>query len=167
MQAAQDLAPAIYPELKQLALSHLRREARKHSFQPTELVHEVYLRLMKQPHPEWKSRKHFYFVASRLMRQILVDQARRLLAVKRGEGQIATSPDSKAARTGRFFDLLRLEEALLSLEVVDARKARFVELYYFSGLNSEEIAELQEISAITVRRDLRLACAWLRTWLTK
>ncbi len=162
--AAEDLAPIIYPELRRLAAAHVRRENGVH-LQPTELVHEVYLRLREQNHPNWQDRHHFYSVASRLMRQVLVDQARQMQAAKRGSGGVAIELEGSGAFTGAHaLDLLRLEEGLGELERVDPRKARVIEQYHFGGLKPEEIAEIWGVSAITIRRDLRVASAWLKRW---
>jgi RNA polymerase sigma factor (TIGR02999 family) len=164
MNAAEDLAPFIYPELRRLAGVHVRKEGGV-QIQPTELVHEVYLRLMEQNHPHWESRYHFYSVASRLMRQVLVDQARQLQAAKRGNGGVQVTLDQSSAFTdAHALDLLRLEEALSELERIDPRKARVIEQHHFGGLKPDEIAELWGASAVTIRRDLRIASAWLRRW---
>jgi RNA polymerase sigma-70 factor, ECF subfamily len=162
--AAEDLAPFIYPELRRLAAAHVRRENGV-QIQATELVHEVYLRLREQNHPHWENRHHFYSVASRLMRQVLVDQARQMQAAKRGSGGITIALEHSGAFTdAHALDLLRLEEALNELERVDPRKARVIEQYHFCGLKPEEIAEICGVSTITVRRDLRIASAWLKRW---
>src|SRR5437667_6912244 len=140
-QALDDLTPLVYKELRQLAASNLRKERQGHTLQPTALVHEAYLRLVDQKNPSWQNRSHFFGVAARLMRQILVDHARRRNAGKRAGLTVS------------------LDEA--ALEKFDARKCKAVELRYFGGLSIDEIARSLEVSAVTVRRDLRMAEAWL------
>jgi RNA polymerase sigma factor (TIGR02999 family) len=121
---------------------------------------------MQQPHPLWESRGHFFSVASRLMRQVLVDHARQFQSSKRGSGQVEFQLDNdRAFSTVEALDLLRLDEAITELERMDVRKARIVEQHFFGGLTAGEIAELHKLSTITVRRDLRIAAAWLKSWL--
>jgi RNA polymerase sigma factor (TIGR02999 family) len=160
-QALADLTPLVYEELRQLAASYLRRERQGHTLQPTALVHEAYMRLVDQSHPNWENRSHFYGIAARLMRQILVDHARRRDASKRAGINV---PLEQAAnfRKERGRDLIALDAGLTALERVDPRKCKAVELRYFGGLSMEEIAETLAVSAVTVRRDLRMAEAWLQ-----
>jgi RNA polymerase sigma-70 factor (ECF subfamily) len=161
-QALEELTPVVYKELRQLAASYLRKERQGHTLQPTALVHEAYLRLVDQTSPSWQNRSHFFGVAARLMRQILVDHARRRKAGKRQGSRVKVSLDQALSiphQRGR--DLVVLDSGLNALEKVDARKCKAVELRYFGGLSMEEIAQVLDVSPITVRRDLRMAEAWL------
>lgn len=159
-QALDDLTPLVYRELRQLAAGYLRRERDANTLQPTALVHEAYLRLVDQSNPAWENRSHFFGVAARLMRQILVDQARRRNAGKRAGLNV---PLEQAVSFGESQSpqLLALDTGLKSLERFDARKCKAIELRYFGGLSMEEIAGALQVSEITVRRDLRMAEAWL------
>lgn len=160
--ALEKLLPLVYHELKRLAESHLRREYREqHTLQPTALVHEAYLRLIKQE-INWQSRAHFFGIAGRLMRQILVDYARERSAGKRGSGSIKLSLDEVIYLTDeRAAILIALDDALKKLAEFDEQKARLVELRYFAGLSVEETARAMEISVPTVVRSWRSAKAWL------
>src|SRR5271157_1601648 len=159
-QALNELMPLVYRELRQLAASYLRKERHGHTLQPTALVHEAYVRLVDQTNPIWQSRSHFYGVAARLMRQILVDHARRKQAGKRG-GLKVSLDEAVSFQPERSRDLVALDSGLNALEKIDPRKCQAVELRYFGGLSMEEIAQALGVSAITVRRDLRMAEAWL------
>ena len=159
-QALDDLTPLVYRELRQLAASYLRKERQGHTLQPTALVHEAYVRLVDQSNPTWQGRSHFFGVAARLMRQILVDHARRKQAGKRAGIQVPLE-GAVSFQSERSRDLIALDCGLNALEKIDARKCRAVELRYFGGLSMDEIAETLDVSAITVRRDLRMAEAWL------
>ena len=159
-QALEELTPLVYRELRQLAASYLRRERQGHTLQPTALVHEAYMRLVDQSNPSWQSRSHFYGVAARLMRQILVDHARRKHAGKRA-GQKVSLEEVVSFSQDRGHLLVALDTGLNALEKIDPRKCRAVELRYFGGLSMEEIAQALDVSAVTVRRDLRMAEAWL------
>jgi RNA polymerase sigma factor (TIGR02999 family) len=159
-EALDDLTPLVYKELRKLAASHLRRERKSHTLQPTALVHEAYLRLVDQKNPNWQSRSHFFGVAARLMRQILVDHARRKQADKRAAIEVSLE-EVVSFEKQRAGNLLALDASLDALERVDPRKCRAVELRYFGGLSMDEIAQTLEVSAVTVRRDLRMAEAWL------
>ena len=162
-QAFDELTPLVYKELRQLAASYLRKERQDHTLEPTALVHEAYLRLVDQKNPNWQSRSHFFGVAARLMRQILVDYARRRHAGKRGGSKVRISlKEAVSFRHERSRDFLALDSSLNALEKIDARKCRAVELRYFGGLSMDEIALALDVSAITVRRDLRMAEAWLQ-----
>lgn len=158
--ALDELTPLVYRDLRQLAASQLRREHKSHTLQPTALVHEAYLRLVDQKKPNWQSRSHFFGVAARLMRQILVDHARRRQAGKRAGLRVSLS-DAQGIRLERGRDLLALDQGLSDLEKIDPRKCKAVELRYFGGLSHDEIAHALNVSPITVRRDLRMAEAWL------
>ena len=159
-QALDDLTPLVYKELRLLAASHLRKERKSHTLQPTALVHEAYLRLVDQKNPNWQNRSHFYGVASQLMRRILVDHARKRQADKRA-GQRVSLEDAVSFQKEQSRELLALDAGLSALEKIDPRKCRAVELRYFGGLSMEEIAHTLDVSAVTVRRDLRMAEAWL------
>jgi len=155
------LIPIVYRELHQIASGYLQREPAGHTLQPTSLVHEAYLRLVEQSHPEYTSRAHFYGVAARVMRQILVDHARARQSLKRG-GEITNVPLADALEfPGRPGLVLELDEALDRLNASDERKARFIEMRFFAGMSAEEIAACTGVPAYTVRRELRLAQAWL------
>ena len=158
--ALERLTPLIYSELRQLAATYLRQERPDHTLQPTALVHEAYLRLVDQRNPSWQSRTHFYGVAARLMRQILVDHARRRHAGKRHAHKVSLE-EAASFTAERCADLVALDESLSALEKLDPRKCRAVELRYFGGLAMEEIAQTLDVSTVTVRRDLRMAEAWL------
>jgi RNA polymerase sigma factor (TIGR02999 family) len=162
-RAALDrLTPLVYDELRALARRHLRGERHRLTLQPTALVHEAYLRLVGGGHVPWEDRAHFFGVASRLMRQVLVDHARARQAKKRG-GQ-ATLVDLAGAdplEPPCGVDVLALHEALDRLAALDATSARIVELRYFGGLTIEETAEVLETSPATVKRDWHASRAWL------
>ena len=160
VRALHELTPVVYKELRLIAASYLRKERRSHTLQPTALVNEAYLRLVDQKNPTWQDRTHFFGVAARLMRQILVDHARNRWAVKRA---VLTVPLNEAIsfRQERCADLLALDFGLNALEKFDPRKCKAVELRYFAGLSMEEIGEALKVSTVTVRRDLRMAEAWL------
>jgi RNA polymerase sigma-70 factor, ECF subfamily len=159
-RALDDLTPLVYRELRQLAASYLQKEQQGHTLQPTALVHEAYLRLVDQHNPTWQDRSHFYGVAARLMRQILVDYARRRHAGKRAGVKVSLEEAVSFQREGSR-DLVALDTSLTALEKIDKRKCKAVELRYFGGLSMDEIAQALEVSAVTVRRDLRMAEAWL------
>jgi RNA polymerase sigma-70 factor, ECF subfamily len=159
-QALDDLTPLVYRELRRLAAACLRKERQGHTLQPTALVHEAYLRLVDQTSPSWQNRAHFFGVAARLMRQILVDYARRKQAGKRA-GQKVSLQEALSFQQERGRDLLALDSGLNALEKLDPRKCTVVELRYFGGLSMDEIAQTLDVSAVTVRRDLRMAEVWL------
>jgi len=160
--ALEELTPLVYGELRRLAASYLRREEPGHTLQPTALVHEAYLRLVGNSVPDWESRTHFYGVAARLMRQILVDHAREQHALKRG-GQFChiSLAEPLALSPGQEPDLVALNDAIERLAASGPRKAQVVELRFFGGLTEEETAEVLQVSAVTVRRDWQFAKAWL------
>lgn len=160
--AADKLYPMAYAELRRLAASMLRSQRAGHTLQATALVHEAYLKLLGSEAPSFTSRSHFFAVAARMMRQILVDHARKHLAHKRGAGaQQVPWEDAIAYSAPRAQDLLDLHEALEELERVDERKSSVIEMRYFAGMTAQEIAESLQISTPTVTRDLRVAQAWL------
>jgi RNA polymerase sigma factor (TIGR02999 family) len=160
--AAGELIPVVYDELHRLAVRHLRRERQDHTLQPTALVHEAYMKLVAQRDAGWQSRNHFFAVASKLMRRILVDYARRHLREKRGGGQTRLSLDEALILSpARPDGMLAIDESLTRLEKLDARQARIVELRYFGGLTVEESAQVLRVSPTTVRREWISAKAWL------
>lgn len=159
-QARDELIPLVYAELRRLAARYLRAERPGHSLQPTALVHEAYLRLVDQQNPAWQNRSHFFGVATRVMRQVLVDHARRLQAGKRAGHKVSLA-EAVSLTTERPEELLALDEALRELNKLDGRKCHAVELRYFGGFATEEIAQALGVSPVTVRRDLRIAEAWL------
>jgi RNA polymerase sigma factor (TIGR02999 family) len=163
-RAALDrLIPMVHSELRRLARSYMSRERPGHTLQSTALVNEAYLRLVDQDGMRWENRAHFFGVAARLMRQILVEHARGRQAAKRGGGQYMLSlgqVDRSAPRPD--VNLMALDEALSRLEAVDPQKSRIVELRYFGGLSIEETAEVLGVSPATVNRGWSMARAWLR-----
>jgi RNA polymerase sigma-70 factor, ECF subfamily len=165
-RALDDLTPMVYRELRQLAASYLRKERDGHTLQPTALVHEAYVRLVDQSNPNWQSRSHFFGVAARLMRQILVDHARRKQAGKRGGVKVPLD-EAVSLQKEQSRELMSLDNGLNELEKIDPRKCKVVELRYFGGLSMEEIAQTLDVSTITVRRDLRMAEAWLHQQIVK
>lgn len=160
-ETARDrLVPLVYRELRKRAAGHLRHERRGHTLRPTDLVHETYLRLCEQ-HAGWENRDQFFAVASRLMRRILVDHARRRGAPKRGGGLRVTLAEGLAVAGLEEPDLLDLDTALDELAALDERQARLVELRYFGGLTLDETAQVLELSTATVSREWTLARTWL------
>ena len=161
--ALAELTPLVYRDLHQRARSYLRRERPEHTLQPTALIHEAYLRLIDDKPAEWNSRAHFFAVASRVMRQILVDHARRHSAGKRGQGVANLSlEEALVPSRSNNMELMALDEALDKLATFDERKARIVEMRYFGGCTVEETAEVLGVAGITVMREMRVAEAWLR-----
>jgi RNA polymerase sigma factor (TIGR02999 family) len=165
-QALEQLVPIVYSELRRLAHYHLRRERDGHSLQSTALVHEVYLRLCGHDDPQWTDRAHFFAVAARMMRRILVDYSRRRGAQKRGSGAIHVSlDDALAIPIHAQLDLTALDAALEQLAAFDARKCQVVEMRFFAGLPAKEIAAVLKTTEATVRRDWVIAKAWLFRYL--
>ncbi len=161
--AADALMPLVYKELHRLAANHMRRERDGHTLQPTALVNETYLRLVKHEKADWSGRAHFFGVASSLMRRILVDHARAFRAEKRGGGMGVLPLDEALAFTPtQSNQLLALDEALTRLTEWDPRQGRIVELLYFGGLTAAECAEVMCLSVRTVKRDWSMARAWLQ-----
>lgn len=160
--AAEQLMPHVYEELRRLARDYLRRERGDHTLQPTALVHEAYLRLVNDAPVSWQSRAHFYAVAARLMRRILIDHARTHNAVKRGGlQQKLVLDEARAVADSSPVDLVALDGALQNLARVYPRKSEVVELKFFGGLEAKEIAEVLQISEKTVLRDWSFAKLWL------
>jgi RNA polymerase sigma factor (TIGR02999 family) len=160
--ALDELAPLVYAELRRLAARYLRQEDPGHTLQSTALVHEAYLRMVRQENAEWQSRAHFFAVAAQMMRRILVDHARAGLTAKRGAGavpvQLENAPEPAVTSDEH---LLAIDEALSRLSELDAQQARIVELRFFSGLSVEETAAVLSISTSTVKREWATAKAWL------
>jgi RNA polymerase sigma factor (TIGR02999 family) len=161
-EALPALMPLVYDELRGLARRYLRREGAANTLQSAGLVHEAYFKLVDQKHMSWKNRAQFVGVAAELMQRILVDRARRQRAVKRGAAVSKLSLDEAIDVTEtREVDLLRLDDALQSLEKLDPQQGRIVELRFFGGLSIEEVAEVLGVSSGTVKRDWAMAKAWL------
>ncbi|HEX7778815.1 MAG TPA: sigma-70 family RNA polymerase sigma factor [Vicinamibacterales bacterium] len=165
--ALDQLVPLVHAELRRLARRYIRRERAGHTLQTTALINEAYLRLVDAKGVNWQNRVHFFGVSARIMRRVLVDFARERGSRKRGGGDrrvpleearlVAVAPDE---------DLVALDEALNALGAVDPRKSRTIELRFFGGLSIEEAARVLAVSSETVKRDSRLAKAWLLRWLT-
>ena len=161
-RALDQLLPLVYAELRRIARRQLRRERVGHTLQPTALVHEAYLRLVDQRQVDWRSRAHFFGVAAQVMRRILVDNARRHNANKRGDGVQCVSIDEAVEKTAPDeISVLALDDALGRLESVDRGLAQIVELRAFGGLTIEEAAHVLKVSASTAKREWRTAKAWL------
>lgn len=162
--AADQVMPLVYEELRQLARSYLRQERGEHTLQPTALVHEAYLRLVDDTQINWQSRAHFYGIAARVMRRILVDHARAAAAAKRG-GKAPHVPLDEAdavALPGNGVDLVELDSALDQLARDYPRQSRVVEMKFFGGLAIEQIGQILQISARSVARDWEFARFWLK-----
>jgi RNA polymerase sigma-70 factor (ECF subfamily) len=160
--ALTKLTPLVYEELRRLAHHYMSGQRPDHTLQATALVNEAYLRLADQTNPSWRDRAHFFAVAARAMRQILVNYATSYRAQKRGGGAIKVELDEATlVSPAESKEIVELHEALERLAALDPRKARVVELKYFAGLNHDEIAEVLKISTVTVRRDWIFAKAWL------
>lgn len=161
-EALNRLIPLVYEELRQLAHHYLQFERPGQTLQSTALVHEAYLRMVKQEPVDWESRSHFFGVAARLIRQVLVDQARKHGAAKRGSGDVRLALDeSMAGAPGVDVDLVRLDDALTSLSRIDEKQSQIVELRFFGGLSVEETALVMKISDRSVKREWASARAWL------
>ena len=160
--ARDEMLPLVYGELRRLAALYLLRERRGHTLQPTALVHEAYLRLIDQRHVNWKNRAQFVGLAAVMMRRILVNHARDRAAEKRG-GDMQKVPLSDVDEPGtpQDVDLIVLHDALDQLGAIDPRKSRIVELKFFGGLTTNEIAEVLQLSPATIERDWSFARAWL------
>jgi len=161
-EALDALLPLVYDELRRLAHRHLRNERAEHTLQSSALVHEAYLRLVGQDFPQWEGRTHFFAIAAQLMRQILVDYARRHRASKRGSGVcMLTLGDVEALPQRKDVDVVALNDALNALAEIDPRQSHVVELRFFAGLSLEETSEVMGIGTATVQRDWTAARAWL------
>jgi len=160
------LVPLVNDELRRIARARLRKERPGHTLQPTALIHEAYIRLLKGAQPEWESRTHFYSVAARLMRQILTDHARARASGKRNWSANITLEHAGDLAVQTSSTLVALDDAVESLHRIDERKGRAIDLRYFGGISMEEIASILDISVATVRRELRIGEAWLRREMT-
>jgi RNA polymerase sigma factor (TIGR02999 family) len=168
-RSAMDLLiPLTYEELRRVAQAYLRDERSALTLQATALVHEAYLRLVAQEMPKWESRSHFLGVTAHLMRQVLVDHARRNKSAKRGSGAAKASlEEAFAFAPGRSVDLIAFDDALTTLARTDSRASQIIELRYFVGLSLEQTAEVLDISITTVRREQKFAVAWLQRELNR
>ena len=161
-QSLDSLLPVVYQELKRLAAGYLRRERPGYTLQPTALVNEAYLRLLKDDPQRWQNRAHFCAIAAHSMRQILIERARARDAQKRGGPRARVTLDEALMAGGeRSIDLVALDEALERLAAIDPGQARLVELRFFGGLTVEETADALDISPATVKRHWTVARAWL------
>jgi RNA polymerase sigma-70 factor (ECF subfamily) len=162
-QAVVDsLFPIVYDQLRRLAQGQLRGERKDHTLNATALVHEAYLKLIDQTRVQWQNRAHFFAIAAQAMRRILINYANQRLAQKRGGGEIiATFDEGTMARESRAEELIALDQALERLRELDERQSKVVEYRFFGGLTQDEIAAVLDVSAPTVRRDWRMARAWL------
>jgi RNA polymerase sigma factor (TIGR02999 family) len=161
-EAENQLVPLVYKELRRIATNYLRKERRGHSLQPTALVHEAYLRLTHMQRIDWQSRSHFFAISATLMRRILVDHARAQQSKKRGEGwDVISLNDAFLPSAERALEIVALDEALDRLAELDERQSKIVELRFFAGMSEEETGNVLGISTRTVKRDWRLAKAWL------
>ena len=160
-ESLQHLLPLVYTELRRLAHNYLRKERPDHTLQSAALVHEAYLCLMKQEPMEFENRAHFLAVCAQLMRQILVQYARRRNAVKRDGGYKLTLDESIVPATSRNVDLIALDDALNGLAKLDQQQSRIVELRFFAGLSIEETSKVLGVSPATVKRDWNAAKLWL------
>src|SRR5438094_1088290 len=159
-----ELTPLVHEELRRLAHHYMEGERPDHTLQTTALVNEAYLRLADQTNPRWQNRAHFFAVAARAMRRILVSYARSQRSQKRGGGALKVELDEAAiVSPEQSREIVELHEALERLATLDSRKAQVVELKYFGGLNYDEMAEVLKISPVTVRRDWEFARLWLYT----
>ncbi len=155
--------PLVYEELRALAESYLQRERPDHTLQATALVHEAYVRLVKQEDVEWQNRAHFFAVAAQAIRRILVDHARGHQSAKRGGDRQRVRLDQDLALPEPDLDLLAVDEALEELACLHERQARIVELHFFGGLSLKEVAEYLGLSSRTIDGDWHMARAWLRS----
>ena len=166
-QSLDDFLPLVYSELKRIAAHKLASERKNHTLQATALVHEAYLRLIDQHSVNWQNRAHFFSIASEMMRRILVNYAESHNAKKRGDGKTLISLDDAGELAAeREVDLIFLDNALNELAEFDQTQAKIVELKFFGGLTNEEAAEVLGVSDSTVKREWRMARAWLTTKLT-
>lgn len=167
-KALDALLPLVYQELRRVAHAHLRNERPDHTLQSAALVNEAYLRLVGLEAPQWESRTHFFAVAARVMRQVLVDYARRHRAEKRGGGACVLSLEAVNEPSRREdVDVVALDDALEALAKIDPRQSRVVELRFFAGLSLQEISAALDIAPATVQRDWTAARAWLHREMSK
>jgi RNA polymerase sigma-70 factor (ECF subfamily) len=164
LAARNELVEAVYTELRGIAARHMSRERGQHTLQPTALVNEAYLKLAGMKNADWQDRSHFYAVAARVMRQILVDHARHRLAGKRGGGMVVMPLNEALAMSpGEPRQMLEVDEALTRLSLEDAQVGKVVELRFFGGLSVEETAQVLNVPKRTVEREWTFGRAWLRT----
>ena len=162
-QAALDqLSPMVHQELRRIAAAYMRRERSDHTLQPTALINEAYVRLLGQGSVTFANRAHFFGIAAQIMRQILVDFARRRVAAKRGSGQREELNEAMQVSVQQSEEVLAVHQALERLAAFDERKAKIMEMRHFGGLSREEISEVTGMSLATIKRDMHLAGAWLK-----
>ena len=167
-QAQEKLFQIVYSELHQQAARYLRHEHPGLSLQTTDLIHEAYLRLINQQHVDWQNRLHFFAIAAKVMRRILVDHVRSRQAAKRGGSDIRLPlEDAMVVLPGQDLDFVALDEVLTRLAAMDPQQSQVVELRFFSGLSVEETAKVLDVSERTVKRDWNVAKAWLRRELSR
>jgi RNA polymerase sigma factor (TIGR02999 family) len=167
-QAALDeLIPLVYDELHRLAGRYMRRESQGHTLQTSALINEAYLRLIDQKSVQWQNRAHFFGVAAQLMRRILVDHARSRARAKRGGGAQMVSLAEQGGVSKEVAEVIALDEALKNLAEIDPRKSQIVEMKFFGGLTTEEVAEVLKFTTRTVEREWRKAKAWLHRAISK
>jgi RNA polymerase sigma factor (TIGR02999 family) len=161
--ALERLIPLVYDELHRLAHQHMKREKPGHILQTSALINEAYLRMVDSPRIHWQNRAQFFGIAARVMRRILVDEARKRKSDKRGGGAIqVTLNEATNVAHEQASNVMALDEALKSLEAIDARQSQIVELRFFGGLSVDEAAEVLKVSSGTVLRDWTFARAWLK-----
>lgn len=161
-EAIDEIFPLVYDELRKLAASRLRTERDDHTLQPTALVHEAYLRLIEQNKQTWENRVHFFGLAAEMMRRILVNHALGKNCIKRFGNQTRLTLDEAVSfAQEKEIDVVLLDEALNNLAKFDAAQAKIIELKFFGGLTNEEVAEVLGVSDSTVKREWRIAKAWL------
>ena len=167
-QAQEKLFQVVYDELHRQAARYLRNEQPGLSLQTTDLIHEAYLRLINQEYVEWQNRLHFFAIAAKVMRRVLVDHVRSRQAAKRGGGDIRLPlEDAIVVSPGLDLDFVALDEALTKLAGIDPQQSQIVELRFFSGLSVEETAQVLDVSERTIKRDWNVAKAWLRRELSR
>jgi RNA polymerase sigma-70 factor, ECF subfamily len=160
-EVLDELLPLVYDELRRLAHSYLRRERSEHTLQTTALVHEAYMKLIDQRSVDWKNRAQFFALSAQAMRRILIDNARKHIADKRGKGEKISLENALEISVETDENLIALDLALRELEQFDAKQSKIIELRYFGGLTIEETAEVLKISPATVKREWTMARAWL------
>lgn len=165
--ALDQLSPIVQQELRRIAVAYMRRERSDHTLQPTALINEAYVRLLGHGSISFANRAHFFGIAAQIMRQILVDFARKRVAAKRGSGHREELTDDMQVSVQQSEEVLAVHQALDRLAAFDERKAKIMEMRHFGGLSREEIAEVTGMSLATVKRDMHLAGAWLRRELTQ
>jgi len=165
--ALDELIPLVYDELRRLASRYMRRESQGHTLQTSALINEAYLRLVDQKNVQLQNRAHFFGVAARLMRQILVDHARSRSRIKRGGGAQMVTLAEQSVMYKEAADVIALDDALKNLAEMDPRKSQIVEMKFFGGLTNEEVAEVLKVTSRTVEREWRKAKAWLQRAISK